>query len=419
MMPPMALRLLHTSDWHLGHVFHGVEREYEHRIFLDWLLDTLEAEAIDALLIAGDVFDAANPPASATKLWYHFLGQAHARAPRLQIVVIGGNHDSAARLEAPRPILNELGPLHVVGGLPRVNGDVDADRMIVPLRNRQGMIAAWVLAVPFLRPADLPTVGQDDDPLVEGTRALYQRVCEALHARRTPDQAVIAMGHCYMVGGQLSESSERKVLGGNQHPLPHDIFGADITYAALGHLHVPQRVGGRENVRYSGTVLPLSFDAKAIHHSVVLVETEGTQTTSIRELQVPHSVPLISVPDDGALPLEVVLGTLQSLPDRGDGPDEQRPLLEVHVALDKPEPALRKRIDEAMEGKEARMVRIAPPVFNGTGVDLPDSGAVGLSELSVEQVFLLKYKQKHGNEPSPEMLAAFHELHDHVAQEGA
>jgi exonuclease SbcD len=415
----MALRLLHTSDWHLGHVFHGVEREYEHRIFLDWLLDTLEAEAIDALLIAGDVFDAANPPACATKLWYSFLGRAHARAPRLQIVVIGGNHDSAARLEAPRPILNELGPLHVVGGLPRVNGDIDVDRLIVPIRDHQGAIAAWVLAVPFLRPADLPTVGQDADPLVEGTRALYQRVLQAIHARRAPDQAVIAMGHCYMVGGQLSESSERKVLGGNQHPLPHDIFGADITYAALGHLHVTQRVGGRENVRYSGAVLPLSFDAKAVHHSVVLVETEGTQTTSIRELQVPHSVPLISVPNSGALPLEVVLAALQSLPDRGDGPDEQRPLLEVQVALDKPEPALRKRIDEAMEGKEARLVRIAPPLFNGTGVGLPDSGAVGLSELSVEQVFLLKYKQKHGNDPSPEMLAAFHELHDHVAQEGA
>ena len=415
----MALRILHTSDWHLGHVFHGVEREYEHRIFLDWLLDTLESEAVDALLIAGDVFDAANPPASATKLWYHFLGRAHARAPRLQVVVIGGNHDSAARLEAPRPILDELGPLHVVGGLPRVNGDFDVDRLIVPLRDRQDAIAAWVLAVPFLRPADLPAVGQDADPLTEGTRALYQRVLQNLHTRRTPDQAVIAMGHCYMVGTQLSESSERKVLGGNQHPLPHDIFGDDITYAALGHLHVPQRVGGKENIRYSGAVLPLSFDARSVHHSVMLVETEDEKMTSIRELPVPRGLPLLSVPNGGPLPLEVVLNALQALPDRGDGPDEQRPLLEVYVALDKPEPALRKRIDEAMEGKEARLVRIAPPVFNGTGEALPDSGAVGLSELSIEQVFLLKYKKQHGNKPSPEMLAAFHELHDHVAQEGA
>lgn len=415
----MGLRILHTSDWHLGHVFHGVEREYEHRIFLDWLLDTLEAEAIDALLIAGDVFDAANPPASATKLWYQFLARAHARTPRLQIVAIGGNHDSAARLEAPRPILNELGPLHVVGGLPRVNGDVDLDQLIVPLRDRENGIAAWVLAVPFLRPADLPTVGPDADPLVEGTRSLYQEVLQAIHARRTTDQAVIAMGHCYMVGGQLSESSERKVLGGNQHPLPHDILGADTTYAALGHLHVPQRVGGKENIRYSGAVLPLSFDAKAVHHSVVMVETEGTQATSIRELQVPRCLPLVSVPSAGPLPLDIVLEALRSLPDRGDGPEEQRPLLEVHVALDNPEPALRKRIDEAMEGKEARLVRIAPPVFNGVGVGLPDSGAAGLSELSVEQVFLLKYKQKHGSDPSPEILAALHELHDNLGQEGA
>ena len=368
----MALRVLHTSDWHLGHVFHGVEREYEHRIFLDWLLDTLEGEAIDALLIAGDVFDVANPPASATKLWYHFLGRAHARAPHLQIVVIGGNHDSAARLEAPRPILNELGPLHVVGGLPRANGDVDVARLMIPLRNRQDAIAAWVLAMPFLRPADLPTMVGASDPLAEGTRALYQRVFQALHARRDSGQAIIVMGHCYMVGGQLSESSERKVLGGNQHPLPHDILGEDIAYAALGHLHVPQRVGGRDNFRYSGAVLPLSFDAKAVRHAVVIAEIVGTQATSIRDLRVPRPVPLVSVPNGGPLPLEMVLDILKSMPNRGDGPDEERPLLEIHVALDKPERALRKRIDEAMQGKEARLVRIAPPTFNGTGVVSPD-----------------------------------------------
>lgn len=157
---------------------------------------------------------------------------------------------------------------------------------------------------------------------------------------------------------------------------------------------------------------PLSFDAKAVQHSVVLVETVGTQATGIRELQVPHSVPLVSVPDGGPLPLDVVLDTLQSLPKRGDGPDERRPLLEVHVA------ALRKQIDELMGGKEARLVCIAPPVFNGTGVGLR-SATARLCEFSVEQVLLLKYRQKHGNEPSPEMLAAFHELHDHVAHEGA
>jgi exonuclease SbcD len=415
----MGLRILHTSDWHLGHVFHGVEREYEHRLFLDWLIDTIEAEAVDALLVAGDVFEAANPSASATKLWYHFLGQAHKRTPRLQVVVIGGNHDSAARLEAPRPLLAELGPLHVVGGLPRTNGDLDVDRMIVPLQNRRGKIVAWVLAVPFLRPADLPAVDQAADALVDGTRALYQRVLQSLGSRRRPNQAVIAMGHCYMVGCQLSELSERKVLGGNQHPLPHDVFGSDIAYAALGHLHVPQRVGDHENIRYSGAVLPLSFDARAVQHAVMLVEFAGARATGIRELPVPHTVTLLSVPNDGPLPLDAVLEALQSLPCRSDGPDEQRPLLEVRVALDKPEPALRKLIEDALEGKEARLVRIAPPLFNGTDSGIETSGVAALSELSPEQVFRLKYAQKHEGEPSPDLLAAFHELHDHIAQEGA
>ena len=152
----MPLRLLHTSDWHLGHQLHGLPRTAEHAAFLTWLLAELEQRAADALVIAGDVFETANPPATAQRAWFSFLGQARRRLPQLDIVVIGGNHDSAARLDAPHPILNELG-ITIVGGLPRnATGALDLDRLVVPLHQANGAIGAWLAAVPFLRPADLP-----------------------------------------------------------------------------------------------------------------------------------------------------------------------------------------------------------------------------------------------------------------------
>ena len=151
------MRLLHTSDWHLGHTLYDTSREAEHTAFLDWLLDTLEAQKVDALLVAGDIFDTANPSAEAQASWYQFVARARRRCPRLDIVVIGGNHDSAARLDAPDPLFAAL-DVRVVGGLPRAQGVVDLERLLVPLRDAQGEVGAWVAAVPYLRPADLPLI---------------------------------------------------------------------------------------------------------------------------------------------------------------------------------------------------------------------------------------------------------------------
>jgi exonuclease SbcD len=116
------VRLLHTSDWHLGHTLHGINRKYEHGKLLAWLADTAVEENIDAILISGDVFDAASPPTEAQEMWCRFLVDTWKRLPHLQIVVIGGNHDSAARLQVTDPFLRALGRLHVVGGIrmPRV-----------------------------------------------------------------------------------------------------------------------------------------------------------------------------------------------------------------------------------------------------------------------------------------------------------
>jgi exonuclease SbcD len=441
-----GMRILHTADWHLGHTLHEIGREHEHGLFLDWLLDTLGAAEVDALLIAGDVFETANPTAEAQSAWYRFLAKARARFPWLRIVVIGGNHDSAARLDAPNPILHEL-TVHVVGGLPRrpsVDGDgrstsrpgpLDLDRLLVPLERRDGSVGAWVAAVPFLRPVDLPVVpvtpgpgaGTTDaatgqgagggDRLVEGVRRIYQEVLDAARSRRQPGQALVAMGHCYLVGTTVSELSERKILGGHQHALPVDLFAEDIAYVALGHLHLAQTVGGRPGVRYSGSPIPLALSENEYPHQVCLVDLDGERLVGVRPLAVPRTRTILRIPYEGPRPLDEVLALLQALPPAGaETPAELRPLLEVRVLLDRPEPALRRRIEPALEGKGVRLVKITPELA-GRGRALAEMAPhVRLAELRPEDVFIERYRRDYGVVPPAELLAAFHELVEQVAR---
>jgi exonuclease SbcD len=410
------IRLLHTSDWHLGHTLHDLPRRHEHAEFLSWLLDRLDDEQVDALIVAGDIFDAANPSADAQQTLYKFLAEARVRRQHLDIIFIGGNHDSAARLDAPDPLLRAFN-IRIVGGLPHAGERVDNDSVIIPVRGRDREIGVWVAAVPFLRAFDLPSV-VGDDPLVNGVRQVYAQVFAALRARREPGQALVAVGHCYMVGTQLSELSERKILGGNQHALPVDIFPEDIAYVALGHLHRAQCIGGREHIRYSGSPIPLSMAEAPYTHEVRIVELEGERLVSTRSLPIPRVVPFLKIPADRPRPLDQVLALLAALPAASaDALDPTRPYLEVDVVLTKPEPSLRESIEKAVVGKAARLVRIGV-TLEGSGVSLADAFTTQrLSELLPEQVFRQCYRRTYPHDPTDEMLASFSDLLDRVRAE--
>ncbi|SEM78381.1 Exodeoxyribonuclease I subunit D [Stigmatella aurantiaca] len=404
------MRLLHTSDWHLGHTLYDVSREAEHAAFLEWLLDTLEAQSVDALLVAGDVFDTANPSAEAQAAWYQFIARARKRLPQLNITVIGGNHDSAARLDAPDPLFSAMG-VRVVGGLPRRPDSLDFERLLVPLHDTRGHIRAWVAAVPYLRPADLPLVDTEGDRLIEGVREVYGLTLEAARRRREPGQALVAMGHCYMVGTELSQLSERRILGGNQHALPVDLFPEDVAYAALGHLHKAQRVGGRESVRYSGSPLPLSLSEAGYRHQVLLVELDGETLGSVKPLTVPRTVDIRRVPERSEVTLEEVLAQLAALPEAEAGDSARAwPYLEVCVSLPRPEPALRRKVEEALVGKAARLVKLTP-AYTGTGGALADvQPGISLRERKPEDVFKARYARDYQDPLAPGLLEAFHTL---------
>ena len=410
------MRILHTSDWHLGHTLHDVGREFEHCAFLHWLVDQIRDREVDALLIAGDIFDTANPSAASQDLWFWFLAQALKARPGLQVVAIAGNHDSAARLEAPDHLLRQF-DIRVVGSLPRKSdGTFDPEGVLVRLKDQRGAAQAIVVAMPFLRAGDLPVV-DGEDPLIEGVRCLYDQACEAARPMGLP---VLAMGHCYLVMGQISDLSERKVLGGNQHALPTTLFPVDVAYVGLGHLHLPQAMdAGR--IRYSGSPIPLSMSERHYPHSVTVLEVGPDGAVQQEQIPIPRAVNLVRIPEKEFLPLVELLESLKALPPLpiDEGSDRPRPFLEVGVRLEKPEAALRATIEAALEGKGYFLAKISPQ-HTGSGQTLGDAPQIhGLRELAVEDVFQRKWSRDYSGEPSPEHLSALHELVDQVNQEAA
>lgn len=408
------MRLLHTSDWHLGQTLHNFDRTHEHGCFLDWLLDTIVAEEADALLIAGDVFDNSNPSAASQRQLYRFLSEARVRAPRLDIVIIAGNHDSPGRLEAPGPLLEAHGT-RVVGHVVRGDdGAIDLERFLVPLSDRSGAVKAWCVAVPFLRPGDVPriaaTAGADVfDAYLQGIALLYQQACALARSKATNGEAIVAMGHCHMVGGDASPDSERRIVIGGTEALPTSMFDPSIAYAALGHLHLAQRVGKQEHVRYCGSPLPLSFAEVNYQHQVLRIDLEGAHAREIVPLHVPRAVDLLRIPASPA-PLTQAIAALVGL-DLPDRPLHEQPYLEVRVLLDGPEPSLRAQVEAALEGKPVRLAKIEPTrrVQTAPGIE-PALSLDQLAQLQPDDIFRRLWQQRFGEDAPDDQLAAFAEL---------
>ena len=395
------MRLLHTSDWHLGQTLRGeVDRSEEHRAFLAWLIDTAVAEAVQLVLIAGDIFDTSTPPASAEQQWFGFLAELRRRMPQVGVVVIAGNHDSPSRLGAAKELCRALN-IYVVTAVPR---DSDGVHTVEPLIiDCQG---AQVIAMPFLRASDLPSAIAPE----VATRELYRRAIELAAKKCRSDQVVIAMGHLYLAGASVSSSSERPIVIGGQEVIDSDLFGIDacgVAYAALGHLHRAQRVGV-EHVRYAGSPIPMALDEASYRHQVVIVDVAVGSATTVKIVEVPRQVEIRRIPVRGAAPLEEVLVEIASLAAFDDAqPEWQRPWLEIQVALTKPEPRLKDQLDDALAKKSARLMKWRT-TFDGDRQTLADAyGDKELTDLDPVEVFDRKWHSEHEQPPPDEIRRAF------------
>ena len=455
------LKILHTADWHLGHRLHSISRRYEHECFLSWLLAQIKKTRADALIIAGDIFDSANPPASAQAVFYDFLVKARKCNQTLDIIIIGGNHDSASRLDAPSQILQSLG-IRVIGGLTHLDdGGIDWQRLLIPLSNKNGEISAICGAMPFIRNVDLPQMkGQEfsdsNDPLIQGVSKLYQQLFAQMQEYRIKmqlDDSVgqIVTGHCYMVGTTLSELSERRILGGNQHALPASIFNEKIDYVALGHLHKAQQVTNTIKnivkntakntakntkgalIRYSGSPIPLSFTERNYKHQIsqIVLDVNASGKTENERLQVqaitiPRAVLIKSIPEHGYVKLTELEAHIAALNLNKEKSDENNaedkktganyPMLEIRVELDKPEPGLRQQIETMLDGLAVRLLKISVH-YPGKGEALADNKQqIRLEELHPEDVFQQCYQRAFEQQAPENITELFHQLLESVEE---
>ena len=396
--PTRTLRLLHTSDWHIGQELHGHDRQEEHDAFLEWLIELLGQIEVDALVVTGDIFDVANPPVSATARFYGFLRDALAQHPSLQIVIVGGNHDSAARINLPGALLGR-GRVNLVGQLPRCDGALDLEALLVQLVGREGDPAALLAAIPYCRPGDL---GRGD------LSSLYSEVTHVA-AERADGLPVVLTGHLHVGGGDISIDSERRIVIGGEEAEASTLFDARVAYVALGHLHRPQNISGPTLIRYAGSPLPLSVTERDYRHSVTIVDLGGGDP-QVNVIEIPGLAAFVSFPPSGAQSLEEVEAALMAF-DFGEPTSlGRRPFVEVAVLLDRPQPGVTARVHAALEGKPIRLTRIRSVYPDSPVRDGFAGPGEALDALQPEAVFASLHSERHGAEPEPALARAFAEL---------
>jgi exonuclease SbcD len=286
-LPP--LKLLHTSDWHIGRTLYGRKRYEEFEAFMSWLAETIQQNEIDALLVAGDVFDTSAPSNRAQELYYRFLCRVAASSCR-HVVVVAGNHDSPSFLNAPKELLKAL-DVHVVGS----STSSPEDEVLV-LCNEQDAPELIVCAVPYLRDRDIrvaeagESVEDKERKLIEGIRTHYAAVAALAEQKREElgvDIPIVGTGHLFTAGGQTVDGDGvRELYVGSLAHVTAGIFPACFNYLALGHLHIPQEVNGSKTIRYSGSPLPMGFGEAKQQKSVCQVEFHST-AASVQLIDVP------------------------------------------------------------------------------------------------------------------------------------
>ena len=264
----MSMKILATSDWHLGNLFHGNDRLPEHKHFLKWLLGQIAEQKPDALLIAGDIFDNGNPSAAAQTVYYEFLADATQLCPNMQVIITAGNHDSASRLEAPRPLLTRY-HVEIRGNVRKIwqqsNWLYSFDDLIIPVTNEQGE-EVIILAVPFLR----SDVVQNASYSQGVNNFLRELTAEA--RKKYPGRKCIMMAHMYAKGSDIAkkDASEKIIIGG-QEEVDLEGWNDHPDYMTCGHIHKRQHIWNTDWARYTGSILPMSFAEKDYTHGIDLI----------------------------------------------------------------------------------------------------------------------------------------------------
>jgi len=379
------MKILHTSDWHLGQHFMGKSRKNEHKALITWLFECVEVRAIDVVIIAGDIFDTGSPPSYARELYNQLVLGLHQRG--CQLVIVAGNHDSVSMLNESRSLLAELNTYVVSSAKPN-----ETNEHVVRLYRKGSTDAGALLcAIPYIRPRDIfqSEAGLDERSkqglLAEQIKDFYHDVYQLAQqeAKELGGLPILGSGHLTTLGASVSESV-REIYVGTLESFPVDYFPA-FSYLALGHIHRPQKVSGLDHVRYSGSPIPLSFDEVASQKNMVLVDYSSSHTApDIHIIEIPLFQALLSVSGE----LEQVVKALkeeESKLDRSQN-EAMRLWAEVTLISDEYVSDLYRQLQQAIEGLDIDLLRVKRQLKT-QAQSMPQGTKETLAELSVEQVF--------------------------------
>ncbi|HBI10054.1 MAG TPA: exonuclease subunit SbcD [Franconibacter pulveris] len=377
------MRILHTSDWHLGQNFYTKSRAAEHQAFLDWLLEAAVEHQADAIIVAGDIFDTGSPPSYARELYNRFVVKL--QATQCQLIVLAGNHDSVALLNESRELLACLNTRVIA------SAQQDPASQAIILNRRDGAPGAVLCPIPFLRPRDIlrsrggQSGSEKQQQLLEAITQHYEQCYNAACALRG-EQAlpIIATGHLTTVGVTKSDAV-RDIYIGTLDAFPAHLFPA-ADYIALGHIHRAQKVAASDHIRYSGSPIALSFDETGKEKSVFLVEFAEGRLRDVTALPVPVSQPLA-----------VVKGTLeeiaQALTQWRDAPAGPKVWLDIEIATEQFLHDMQRQITQLTEDLPVEVVLLRRS-RELREKNLGTLQTETLSELGVEEVFERRLQQE-------------------------
>ena len=373
------MRIIHTSDWHLGQNFYSKSRAAEHSAFLDWLLTSAQAHEVDAIIVAGDIFDTGSPPSYARELYNRFVVQLQQTG--CQLVVLAGNHDSVATLNESRDILAFLKTTVVAS----------AGHTPFILPQRDGTPGAIFCPVPFLRPRELVTSqaghsgGENQQLLLNAISAYYQQQYEAACALRGDRPLpIVASGHLTTVGASKSDAV-RDIYIGTLEAFPASHF-PPVDYVALGHIHRAQKIGGSDHIRYSGSPIALSFDETGKSKSVNLVTFSDGHLAEVLPLTVPVTQPLAVLKGDFS-------SISEQLTQWRDAPQEPVVWLDIEITSDEYLHDIQRKIQAQTEDLPVEVLLVRRSRAQRERI-LAGERRETLSELQVEEVFERRLAQE-------------------------
>ncbi len=374
------MKILHTSDWHLGQHFYGQSRRVEHQQFLDWLIEIAIKNKVDAIIVAGDVFDIGSPPSYARELYYQFVVKLQSSG--IHIVVVAGNHDSAATLTESKDLLACLNTDVIPGAMS--NQD---DQVIVIRDQTDQKPLAIICAIPFLRPRDIQSSvagqsGKDKQQELQNVIAdHYQQIYQlALEKQSEYQQAVpiIATGHLATIGAKLSDSV-RDIYIGTLSAFSSDYF-PPVDYIALGHIHRYQRVSKSKPIYYCGSPIALSFDEIGQQKLVLMANFEGNELKDVKKIEVPCFQLLYQISGDVQALEQQVNELHEKHPDEGDI------WLEITIKTTDYLGDLQQRIQAMVKDKPFTVLKIQR-YQQGEAANIDGDIQQTLQELTPEEIF--------------------------------